>query len=118
MSEKLRSIPAFEAHSPRRRTAALTGLALATALTASSCGENFGVKLGNDASMGPLPDDICIRDGRPEILGVTSQTDGGVTLSYLRNDGALVSVYYLNFPTGYEEKGKFIWDENPELCSQ
>ncbi len=118
MSELISHTPALEIDKlSRRKAGRLTGLLLSTALVAAGCGQQQA-QFGGDVKMGPLPTDICITNGRPDILNVTPQSGGDVTLTYIRKDGSLVSTLYLNTPIGYREQGTFIWDANAENCPQ
>lgn len=52
---------------------------------------------GSDYSyqVGELPKDICIVNGAPVVYGVSTESDGGYILVYLRNNGDVVSAQWL-----------------------
>lgn len=52
-------------------------------------GEDFSYEIG------ALPDDVCIANGVPVIYGASTESDGGFTLVYLRNNGDVVSAQWL-----------------------
>lgn len=59
--------------------------------------------------VGTIPADVCVENGKPQVLGMTSESDGDVSLVYLRNDGAIVLKHYpLNITnTDFKEGGEF-----------
>jgi len=58
-----------------------------------------------------LPDDVCVQNGVPVIYGVSTESDGNVSLIYLRNDGAVTIKHYpMNvIGTDWQEGGEFYW---------
>lgn len=42
-----------------------------------------------------LPSDVCISNGVPVIYGVSTESDGGYVLIYLRNNGDVVAAQWL-----------------------
>ena len=56
-----------------------------------------------------LPSDVCVQNGIPVIYGVSTESDGNVSLIYLRNDGAVTVKHYPLFFTDWNEGGEFYW---------
>ena len=52
-------------------------------------GDDFSYQIGD------LPQDVCIANGVPVVYGVSTESDGGFTLIYLRNNGDVVAAQWL-----------------------
>jgi hypothetical protein len=59
--------------------------------------------------VGTVPSDVCIENGVPVIFNITSESDGDVSLVYLRNNGDVVMKHHpLNLiGTDWKEGGEF-----------
>lgn len=81
----------------------------AVLLGGPACGEREQARVfGSNIDIGPLPDDICIVNGEPRIINVSTQSDGEVNLVYIGKNGKVIIGHYThtaNFGTSYERKG-------------
>jgi hypothetical protein len=62
--------------------------------------------------VGEVPDDVCIVDGKPVILGASTESEGGFVLIYLRENGDIVAHQWLNDPIAglaLQDSGEFYW---------
>lgn len=70
--------------------------------------------------VGKVPVDVCIENGKPVIYGMTSESDGDVSLVYLRNDGAVVLKHYPMDLGGlnWKEGGEFYFSTSVDGCKE
>jgi hypothetical protein len=87
-------------------TFVLLSIIVLTAL--SACGASQQAFFGVDVDMGTLPEDICYINGKPQVLGASTESDGDIKLFYLRNDGYYVLQQY-SFP-GIRKAGNIFWE--------
>lgn len=73
----------------------------------SACGASQQAFFGEDVDMGPLPEDICYLNGVPQVLSVSTESDGDIKLFYLRDDGDYVLQQY-SIP-GVRKAGSISW---------
>jgi hypothetical protein len=68
---------------------------------------------GSNIDMGGLPTDICKIDNKPQVLNVSTESNGDIGLIYIRNNGDLVSQHYgrdrMGIGTQYAKVGEFVW---------
>lgn len=73
----------------------VTTLAKSYATTASSISVPATANILPEVNMGALPGDICVIDGKPQVVDVSSEDHYGYPiLVYLRKDGAIVALRY------------------------
>ncbi|RMG93212.1 MAG: hypothetical protein D6706_15765 [Chloroflexi bacterium] len=70
--------------------------------------------LGNEYeyNLGPLPDDICMAGGVPQIISVNTESQAGYALTYVDTQGRLVIQQYLPAPlkpSHVTPAGKVYW---------
>ena len=85
----------------------LITLAIVVALFLSACGASQQAFFGVDVDMGAIPADVCLIDGKPQVLSASTESDGDIKLFYLRNDGYYVMQQY-SFP-GVRKAGAIYW---------
>lgn len=73
----------------------------------TSCGASQQAFFGVDVDMGAVPADVCMIDGKPQVLSASTESDGDIKLFYLRNDGYYVLQQY-SFP-GVRKAGAIYW---------
>ncbi len=62
--------------------------------------------------VGEIPNDVCVVDGKPFILGASTESEGGFVLIYVRNNGDLVAHQWLGEPVAgitLRDAGEFYW---------
>lgn len=89
------------------RRSILLIMAVLLMLVFSACGASQQAFFGEDVDMGPLPEDICYVNGVPQVLSVSTESDGDIKLFYLRNDGDYVLQQY-SIP-GVRKAGSISW---------
>ena len=90
-----------------KRWILLVCFTLLAAIALTGCGASQQAFFGVDVDMGPLPADICLVDGKPQVLSASTESDGDIKLFYLRNDGYFVLQQY-SFP-GIRKAGAIYW---------
>ena len=80
---------------------------LLAAIALAGCGASQQAFFGVDVDMGPLPEDVCLINGSPQVLSASTESDGDIKLFYLRNDGYYVLQQY-SFP-GIRKAGAIYW---------
>lgn len=77
---------------------------------------------GASISVGSIPEDVCVVNGKQLILGVSTESDGDMNLTYVRKDGNIVlkhfATTYSSLGTSYGEQGEFVFRGKPENCPQ
>lgn len=69
-------------------------------------GEDFSYQIGE------LPKDVCVVNGMPVVYGVSTESNGGYILVYLRNNGDVVSAQWLTdqfVGVVLKPAGEFYW---------
>lgn len=96
-------------------TKTLKGLLMVGAgvLTLTTCSPKTQSYFGSSIDMGKIPDDACMVDGHALIINANTESDGAVSLVYVRNNGDLVVKHYdrsvSSLGTKMSERGEFFW---------
>lgn len=59
-----------------------------------------------------VPSDACVINGMPQIININTESDGGFSLVYVRNNGDIVVKAWLPDPVlgmGLHPAGEFYW---------
>lgn len=66
----------------------------------------------NTIDLGNIPSDVCMVNGIPQVLNISTETEGGVNLVYIENNGDVVAQHYIQdarkLGQGYTEAGRFV----------
>ena len=112
MSESLRVLPEGVGRSVSKKAVLAVELALVAAV-AVGCSPDQKVQYGQDVNVGNLPADMCMIDGRPDILTVSTQSNGDMFMAYVNTKGQVIAQTYTNTLNvnigGFKEGGKYIW---------
>ncbi len=113
--ESLNSVPTAE--TKKRITRRLLGFAALTItllVAAAGCSPKAqGISTNAAIDMGPIPADICRINNIPVVLNVVRESDQAISLTYVRNNGDIVTKHYgrgfLGIGTKYVEAGQSYW---------
>jgi hypothetical protein len=99
---------------PKRTRNLFQVAALCTVLALSACSpKSQSYIFGSHIEMGSLPDDICKIEGKPQIISVSTESEGDINLVYTRNNGDIVTQHYGRdlggHGTKYSKVGQFYW---------
>ena len=81
----------------------------------TGCSAKEQVRLTGTLEMGPLPEDVLYFDGIPQIITVSTESNGDIIVSYISTDGKLVAqmwgcrVITLNC-SQLQKQGRYVWD--------
>lgn len=105
------------ARSPFVRTVMLC----ATLLSSAACSPRLQSYL-NSASIevGKIPDDVCVVDGQQKVISVSTQSNGDISLAYIRRDGDVVLKHFsttvTSLGTAYGGQGQFVFTGTQSNC--
>ena len=90
-----------------------TSMLLSVVMSLASCSPKIQSVLGSDINVGVLPDDICMVDGQPKILNVSTESQGDIYLIYVRKNGDIVSQHYstdiTTLGSKFKPRGSLYW---------
>ena len=99
----------------------LPGVALAGILVASGCSAKGRMqRFDKTIDLGNIPTDVCKIDGKPQILNMSTESDGGVNFVYINRNGDVVTQHWfqdgLKLGQGYTRGGEYLLHGDKTLC--
>lgn len=103
--------------SPLARTAMLC----ATLLASAACSPKLQSYVeGTSIDVGKIPDDVCVVNGVQKVISVSTESDGDMSIVYVRYDGDIVlkhfATTFTSLGTSYGEQGQFVFKGIPSNC--
>jgi len=89
-------------------------LVLVLGLLLTSCSARNQVRFEGTLSLGELPEDMLYVDGNPQIITISTESDGDVIMAYYSNDGhvygQLYGCAYISLTCGeLHKQGRYSW---------